>query len=71
MRPRFNSCKVVPNSLRACTSPERDPIEDATVISLFASVSYGTVTIAGGAGTGESRPEAGLELMKPHKVIQA
>jgi len=70
MRPRFNLCKVVPNSL-SMYQLVKGSIEDATVISLFVSVSYGTVTIAGGAGTGESRPEAGLELMKPHKVIQA
>jgi len=70
MRPRFNFCKVVPNSLSACTGLEREPIEDSTVISPFASVSYGTITIPGGAEIGGLRPvpgEADRELMKPHK----
>lgn len=72
MRPRFNSCKVVPDAFSASTGPEREPIESVTIISLFAPVSYGTMSMAGGAEIAGSRPASGeAGLTKPHKVIQA
>jgi len=40
MRPRSSLCKVVLDPLSASTGLEGGPIKNATLISLFASVSY-------------------------------